>query len=222
MSDNNEDELQHSIESIDEKVDGLYRWNDVNIDRIQSGIHLRRPHNYQSLFKYVSLSSPDSWEYLHKTLHNAALIGSPPAALNDPFEVRPYVFDDLQPGTIADAVRRFGLRWNNRRRRELPPTRVELRDAESCRKQASLNLDQVLDRYRIIGFCERVDSSLLWSHYANSYRGACLHFLAGGFSRDYDLGHVSYSKYRPAYPLSLALELSLNPTPIRVAESNKI
>jgi hypothetical protein len=89
------------------------------------------------------------------------------------------------------------------------------------------------ESYRIIAFCERSDSGLLWSHYANSYQGACLHFLAKGFNerQSYTLGYVSYSKYRPTYPLSLALSLSsrpggspipVNATPLKRAESDKI
>jgi hypothetical protein len=193
------------------------------IVRIRSGIQLRRPSDYQSLFKYVNLNSSLSWDYLHNTLHNAELIGSDAVSLNDPFELNPYVFDDLQPSTIANAVKRIDSSFLDGRP-PLPLTEV-FPDAEPFRQQARSYLKQVFDSYRIAAFCERVDSSLLWSHYANSYQGACLHFLAEGFrwpSSYYTLGRVSYSKYRPAYPLSLVLALSSKPTPLRRAVSNNI
>jgi hypothetical protein len=176
------------------------------------------------------LNSDISWNYLHNTVHKAELVGSPASGLNDPFELSPYVFDDLQPSTIAEAVRHIDLPHLEDRQPK-PLTEVFLNPAP-FRQQAQSYLQQVLDRYRIIAFCERIDSSLLWSHYANSYQGACLHFLAKGFRWHsfYTLGHVSYSKYRPAYPLSLALALSstpaqpvpVNATRLRRAESNKI
>jgi hypothetical protein len=193
------------------------------IVRIRSGIHLQRPSDYQSLFKYVSLNSALSWGYLHNTLHNAELIGSDAGSLNDPFELSPYVFDDLQPSTIADAVRHIDSSILDDHP-PLPLTKA-FPDPEPFRQQARSYLQQIFDSYRIASFCERVDSSLLWSHYANSYQGACLHFLAGGFGWPgsyHTLGRVSYSKYRPAYPLSLALAMSSKPTRLRRAESNKL
>jgi hypothetical protein len=206
-------------------------WAGEEIVRIRSGIHLRQPSDYQSLFKYVSLNSDVSWDYLHKTLHNAELVGSAASSLNDPFELSPYVFDDLQSSTIAEAVHHLDL--SHLDGRQPKPLSEVFPDPEPFRQQARSYLQKVLDRYRIIAFCERIDSSLLWSHYANSYQGACLHFLAKGFRwhRHCTLGHVSYSKYRPPYPLSLALALSskpgqpgipVNATPLRRAESNKI
>jgi hypothetical protein len=168
---------------------------------------------------------------LHNTLHNAELVGSAASSLNDPFELKPYVFDDLQSSTIAEEIRHRDLSFLADG--EPRPVSEVFPNPEPFRQQADSYLDQVLDRYRIIAFCERIDSSLLWSHYANSYQGACLHFLAKGFRwhRHYTLGHVSYSKYRPAYPLSLALALYSKPgrpwiaaraTPLQRAESNKI
>jgi hypothetical protein len=215
-------------------------WAAEAIVALRSGIHLRRPSNYQSLFKYISLNSDVSWDYLHKTLHEAELVGAAASSLNDPFELNPYVFDDLQSSIIAEAVRHTDSAFLDDR--EPTPLSEVFPDPEPFRLQARLYLQQVLDRYRIIAFCERVDSSLLWSHYANSYQGACLHFLAKGFRwhSHYTLGHVSYSKYRPAYPLSLALALysqrgaradqdgparpwiPARATPLQRAESNKI
>jgi hypothetical protein len=134
--------------------------------------------------------------------------------------MNPYIFDDLQPDTIAKAVRVIDFPAL-RDRPPIPLTEI-FPDPEPFRQQARSYLAEIFDRYRIVAFCERVDSSLLWSHYANIYKGACLHFVAAGFRRHYTLGTVSYSKYRPAYPLSLALALSSNPIHQGRAVSGKI
>lgn len=93
------------IETEEEREIRFKHWVAEEIVHIGSGIHLQRPSDYQSPFKYVDLSSEISWDYLHKTLCNAELIGSGATDLNDPFELNPYVFDDLQPYKIAKAVR---------------------------------------------------------------------------------------------------------------------
>jgi hypothetical protein len=202
-------------------------WTDEEITRIQTGTNLKRPSDHQSMFKYISLNSEASWNYLHRTLHNFELIGSDALSLNDPFELSPFIFDDLQPSTIAAAVRYNGLaeRLSGRGVRSAQDV---FPDPEPYRQQARLFLDSVASRYRIIAFCERSDSGLLWSHYANSYQGACLHFLAKGFRlrMNYTLGYVHYSKYRPTYPLRLALSLSSNrggrAAALQLAENDKI
>jgi hypothetical protein len=206
-------------------------WTSEEITRIQTGTNLRRPSDHQSMFKYISLNTEASWEHLHRTLHYSELFGSAASNLNDPFEVSPYIFDDLQPTTIAEAVRYRG--HSALSDGKAAPLQAIFPDPEPYRQQALSFLGQVASHFRIIAFCERVDSSLLWSHYANSYQGACLHFLAKGFSwhRRYTLGHVAYSQYRPALPLSLALALSSKPggpttafnaTPLKRAESEKL
>src|SRR5260221_5300298 len=184
-------------------------WADEAFRQIETGINLRQPSDNQSMFKYISLNSDDSWDHLRRTLQHAALTGSTASKLNDPFELSPVVFDDLQPSTVAAAVGHNDLAERLQTGKSRPLQEV-FSDLVPYREQAMSFLNEVAARYRIIAFCERSDSGLLWSHYANSYQGACLHFLAKGFrSRSFPtLGYVTYSKYRPTYPLSLALSLS--------------
>lgn len=211
---------------------GFEEWAADEIARIQTGTTLRRPSDHQSMFKYIDLNSKTPWNLLQKTLRKFELAGANAIDMNDPFELSPVVFDDLQASTIADAVSYNPLL---QRLQGNAPKSVKdaFPDAEPYRRQARFFLDDVVARYRIIAFCERSDSGLLWSHYANSYQGACLQFLAKGFrwKRHYTLGYVNYSKYRPTYPLSLALSLSaktgapripVNSTPLKRAESEKI
>ncbi|MCW2284743.1 hypothetical protein M2323_002630 [Rhodoblastus acidophilus] len=207
-------------------------WVSHELTLIQNGTNIRRPGYYQSLFKYVSLDSEISWNYLESTLHKLELYGSAASHLNDPFEVSPVLFDDLQPGAIAAAVKynRFSPNFDNENNRSLEEI---FSDSRPSRMRAQSFIEDTIKRYRIISFCERADSGLLWSHYANGYQGICLHFLANGFrwKPSYTIGYVSYSKYRPTYPLSLALCLSVNheglpvpvnATPLKRAESEKI
>lgn len=210
--------------------DDFESWTADEINRIQTGVNLKRPSDHQSMFKYISLNNESSWNNLGNTLCKQELIGSPADRLNDPFEQSPYIFDDLQPSTVATAVRHTTSPFLERPAR---PLHEVFPSMEPYRHQARTFLESASAHYRIISFSERSDSGLLWSHYANGYQGACLHFLAKGLNarRGYTLGCVSYSKYRPAYPLSLALSLSskpggpdvpVNASTLRRAENEKL
>lgn len=203
-------------------------WAGQEITRIQTGTDLRRPSDHQSMFKYISLNTEASWAYLDRTLQHSELTGSGALNLNDAFELSPIIFDDLQPSTIEAAIR---YSRNPLSDREPAPSAALFPDAEPYKEQALSFLGRVAQRYRIVAFCERSDSGLLWSHYANSYQGACLHFLAKGFRliSGATMGYVRYSKHRPTYPLSLALALSsttneapVNAARLKRAESDKI
>jgi hypothetical protein len=203
-------------------------WAGDEITRMQTGTDLRRPSDHQSMFKYVSLNTEASWALLHRTLQHSELSGSGALNLNDPFERSPVIFNDLHPKIIASATG-YPRNWLLDEQTSAPED--VFHDVEPYRRQAQSFLDKVAEQYRIVAFCERSDSGLLWSHYANSYQGVCLHFLARGLrliSRC-TLGYVRYSKYRPTYPLSLALALASKPGPtassamlLKRAESDKI
>lgn len=119
--------------------------------RFQTGINLRRPSDYQSMFKYISLNSETSWEYLKNTLCNSQLFGSPALGLNDPFELSPFVFDDLQASTIADAVKHKDYVDRLLAKKGIPLEAVTLPDTddlEPYRRQARSYLDSVITQYR--------------------------------------------------------------------------
>lgn len=200
-------------------------WADTAVARLETGTNIQRPSDHQSLFKYVSLSTDASWELLNRTLHGSELVGSSAASLNDPFELSPYLFDDLTPQTVAKVFRYPPLMLRLEGKDHLS-IEEKFADLGPYRQRAKDYLRDVAERYKIVAFCARVDSGLLWSHYANSYQGICLHFIAKGFRyRQLNtIGYVSYSKYRPAYPLSLALTLTGQTAhePLKRAESEKI
>lgn len=203
-------------------------WASREFEEIALDLKLRRPTPNQSIFKYISLNTKTSWSHLTRTLDSFELTGSTFNALNDPFELSPYIFDDLRPATIAKALGAGKSLIDTLNGKTWDPA-DEFGDVELYRDQAHKAFSRIQNNARIISFCERSDSPLLWSHYANSYQGACLHFLGGAFNRrDNNFGSVTYSSHRPTYPLSLALRLEASSRPasridpLARAESNKI
>lgn len=195
-------------------------WVDDEIGRIRTGTSIRRPSNHQSLFKYISLNTEQSWVALEHTIQDQQLIGTIASNLNDPFELSPHIFDDLTPKVVGRA-----LNYVKHLREDEKSVEEVYADLAPHREKARTFLKTSSQQYRIVAFCERSDSSLLWSHYADSYRGACLHFIGRAFSYShaYTIGYINYSKYRPAYPLSLALRLATSPHEARArAEHEKL
>lgn len=177
-------------------------WTSAALQRIASGLNLVEPSPSQSLFKFISLGTQRSWQLLESTLETRTLEGSPPENLNDPFEISPAVFNDLNGVQVLENS-------SSKRVIDKQGLRTESLDYESGRALALASLDQMKKRCRVISFSERYDSPLLWAHYANSYKGACLHFLGGKMQKvfTYNLAQVQYRTERPIYPLSLALYL---------------
>ena len=183
-------------------------WTSGEIERLAYGLHLRRPSPHQSIFKYVGLNGKKSWDLLERTLSDCELVGSTHTALNDPFELSPYLFNDLRPRTISRAIGE-GPPLESRLKGEAWDAEMIFADVAKYEADARESFAKMQREARIIAFCERSDSPLLWSHYANSYQGACLHFTGGAFrARDTNFGYVDYSSHRPVYPMTLALELS--------------
>jgi hypothetical protein len=165
------------------------------------------------MFKYIGLNTKTSWDYFERMLNDLEIFGSTANSLNDPFELSPFIFDDLRPSVIAKSVGD-----NSPTIMEIlegrPQISIEEKyaDVESYREKAKNWLSKIERNSRIICFCERSDSPLLWSHYANSYKGACLHFFGKAFSsRIGQIGYVNYTPHRPTFPLSLALSLASKP-----------
>ncbi len=134
-------------------------WAGDEITRLQTGINVRRPSEFQSLFKYISLSSETSWEHLARRLEKSELVGSAAISLNDPFETLPSYFDDLNPEVIANAIGHNGL-LDRLEGRELPIGEL-FADKSQFLEQAKRYLSDISSRYGIISFSERSDSQLL-------------------------------------------------------------
>lgn len=182
-------------------------WATSEILAMQEGQRTFRPGAHQSLFKHVTLDFERSWDLLGETLNSFSLSGSTPRALNDPFELSPSISDDLSSLAIADLDRLEG--------KGLIEQALEIKNGSSfseenilrLRNSAIARIGQDSKYARIVSFCKRLDSPLLWSHYANKYQGACLQFIGRAFKMGTQVGLVNYSAERPVYPLSLALRL---------------
>lgn len=154
------------------------------------------------------------------------LYGATANSLNDPFELQPAAFNDIDFDDDSGLAQFLGIASSR-----LPET-LKGREAGYYQERGRAQMDIQREQSRIISFSDRYDSPLLWAHYANSYRGACLHFIGGKLStmasRQGTTGKVRYADQRPMYPLSLALNLSIGnlvvPRSTRSAraESNKI
>lgn len=183
-------------------------WASREVQELSLDLKPRRPAPHQSIFKYIGLNTKTSWAKLERTLNDCELTGSTQTALNDPFELSPYLFNDLRPATIAKALGKGPSLSDILHGKVWDPEDI-FSDVGKYKAEAEAAFAKVQGGARVVAFCERSDSPLLWSHYAHSYQGACLHFIGSAFDQHrVNFGAVTYSSHRPTYPLSLALRLS--------------
>ena len=177
-------------------------WTSTEIELAQLGIKANPPAPHRSIFKFISLGTKTSYEKLAATFQSNRLRGSTVNSMNDPFEHSPVVVQDFS--TVGDVEKylpkkldpKFGL------------TLDQDWKVEQLIDDALDFISTSRDRTQIVSFSERVDTPLLWAHYAKNYEGACLHFLSKGFRlRRNSFSRVAYEDERPIYPLSLALQL---------------
>ena len=155
---------------------------------------------HQSIYKYISLSTNKSWDLFEKTLFNKQLFGSTINSLNDPFEGRPRFVNDLTENRFEECCKYFDKSGSLCDARD----RKKLGDRHQFALEIESKTRALCERIRIVSFCRRSDSPLLWSHYANSHQGACIHFTANAFrNSEYTKGAVLYERHRPVVPLSL-------------------
>lgn len=163
---------------------------------------------HESIFKYISLDGKMSWNYLERTLRENVLIGATLNSLNDPLEGKPRIFNDLTRDKYEDCCLYFdrsGKQRNEQRLEDSIPF-------EQLEAHVLERLKNTKEMARILSFARRSDSHLLWSHYANSHRGACLHFSLGAFDHPaLTAGLVGYTQNRPVLPMSLMARIALPP-----------
>mgnify|MGYP000185405157 CR=1 FL=1 len=180
----------------------------THIERIKNKIVFGDIGEHESIYKYVSLDGKQSWNYFERMLEEGILIGSTLSSLNDPLEGSPKIFNDLNDSVYEECCVYFdkdGIRRDEREFSNSIPM-------ENLFKIVQERLDRTKQTARIISFARRSDSHLLWSHYAKSHHGACLHFSLAGFGDPkLAVGSVSYTQNRPVVPLSLLARLTLAP-----------
>lgn len=149
-------------------------------------------------------------------LSDALLRFTPPSALNDPYECLPGVTDEYESEgaeqfndsfsgvkTLLNHLTLNGLDRKERRK----VIRIREKEVKKIVRENSTTInDFFLKHVRakvniitgILSLSKRWDSSLMWSHYADSHHGFCVGFKEDHeWFSDYLLGPVKYLKNRP-------------------------
>jgi hypothetical protein len=171
------------------------------------------------LYKYLP---PERSTYLSDSL----LRFSPPSALNDPYECRPGITEELEKlaykyleSELSKPPEYLSTLSRNERRVEKRLYEKNLRKKLSALKndpeiinnyfytQVINNLDKNLG---ILSLSKRWDSGLMWSHYTQAHEGFCVGFdetheyfkkdSLKAKTGDFILEQVSYSDERPMVP----------------------
>lgn len=146
-----------------------------------------------SLYKYQSLSA-----YSLAALVNDTVWLPKPGSFNDPFDCALTADRSKFEESLASAVARVA--------RDAPPellvgkdlTGERPGDAQAYEEYRS-NIRTLLQEMGVLCLSEVPDSMLMWSHYANHYRGFCVEFDCGEGSRLRDIAHaVRYSDEMPS------------------------
>lgn len=172
----------------------------------QANLRLPGLSDHDSLYKYISLDGKQSWNYLAQTIKQFQVIGATASSLNDPLEAKPRIIDDIDDENFADICSYF----NKSNMKEDARNFKDVGDLSQYSTKVKGAVEKLVERARILSFCRRSDSPLLWSHYARSHKGACIHFSANAFpNKDVVKGAVRYQRNRPVVPLSLPARISL-------------
>ncbi|MEP2736221.1 MAG: DUF2971 domain-containing protein [Erythrobacter sp.] len=162
----------------------------------------------ESIFKYVSLGGNRSWNYFERTFNDFELIGSSINSLNDPYEGKPRFLDDLNRESLRQCCDFFDKSGGARTTSDFKSKSFVVDSKELI----DAKLEATHRDARILSFCRRSDSHLLWSHYANSHKGVCIHFSVGAFEQEHlSIGSVTYTRYRPVVPKSLLGKIAIPP-----------
>lgn len=173
-----------------------------------------------SLFRYVSLRNDNAWALLEKTVLEHVLPLTTSDSFNDPFDGNPIIVNDAAPDQIAALLSAVPIAdgSGNRVSTDFNLVKVARPDGTilSNSEVEQYALDLVEKSYiarnkqaRVASFCRRISSQLLWSHYADGYRGLAYHFRVStdpqsSLRRVYP---VRYEKQRPILLMSELLDM---------------
>jgi Protein of unknown function (DUF2971) len=155
-------------------------------------------------------------EYLENTIHRGVVRFARASEFNDPWDCKPSFFvpDDM------DELRRlvdFMSRASERHTPEFDPAERAARADHYLRNPDALRKDlaatsaemwaQIDRRYRLYCLTKKPDCPLMWGHYADHHRGACLEFNAR--TADFCSAiQVAYSTDYPRFRLDDDTDLS--------------
>lgn len=153
-------------------------------------------------------------EYLATTLKERKVHCSAPAALNDPWDCRPW-FDEnaLEDAASVEEL----IAWLFSFTPASPVSEAEVRATQNeirrnhqyrrgiLRRLSENFLEMIPDRWKLYCLTPVPDSTLMWSHYADNHRGICLEFGVDNNPLFGAAGEVTYLTAHPKWaPHSLA------------------
>jgi hypothetical protein len=149
------------------------------------------------LFQYCGRSAIDIFE-------KRRIKSSTPSTLNDPFEWKPSVDEEVTPEQIWNTMTKL----HRKDQLPVPPSRLVVAKMKNNipsaarRHQAQFGAD-LEQRTRILCFSQRDNGILMWAHYADRHRGFVVGFRSDLLRRGYagsEFLKVSYGMERPLVP----------------------
>lgn len=167
-----------------------------------------------SMFRYVRLTSDNSWSLVEDTILKNRIRLSRANAFNDPFEASPHIVNDLSRDELYDFLN-FALKsffkdsvpftFKDGRISDATGSYLDVTQVEEFATKAAT--EALLEKFReieIASFCARISSQLLWAHYADGYKGIAYHFIVSGEPKRTfrHLRPIKYTRQRPIIPIS--------------------
>jgi hypothetical protein len=160
-------------------------------------------------------------DWLKTTVHDFKMHCPGPRDFNDPWDCRPnYDYSILDDPAIYDEHVAFfdrvdrncgPFKTEQQRQQQLYRLRTDRRFLESLIREMVVIDKPIHEQFRILCLSAKLDSVLMWSHYADKHRGLCLEFGTDNeeFSGAYK---VEYCDKYPSYNLTdQSLERNLLP-----------
>jgi hypothetical protein len=154
-----------------------------------------------SLFRYVGMRDPRSWQMLENTVLQNKIPLTTSVSFNDPFDSNPVVVSNLSFAEIGDVLGGLPSKVVNEEGRLVLDTELEKRVVKVISESFVRTSSP-----KVASFCRRISSQLLWAHYANSYKGLVYHFAPSG-SPGSALHHIYPVEYERQRPIILASEM---------------
>lgn len=116
------------------------------------------------------MTNESSWAKLEDTICNSKLFTSSISNFNDPFESNPILVGDNNNLLDINFKTSANTAWSML-------TVPLLKDLTGQKIKGNDAVDLFRKSMMMVSFSRRINSGLLWGHYANGYRGIALHFV---------------------------------------------
>lgn len=183
-----------------------------------------------SLFRYVSMRDERSWAFLEKTVLENLLPLTPSDSFNDPFDGNPIIINGASSDQIVQLLKGGSLPDGKGDRISVDFNAVSIvRSDGSVLSSAEVEQAAIVSarqsfiegnkKTRVASFCRRISSQLLWSHYADGYRGLAYHFVVSNEEKSsfFKVHPVRYERQRPILFLREMLDHILRPFDLNTA-----